>query len=229
MAPRKVVLSGRREAAPGTVATRIREAGVTADVATLDVSDKDAVHSVAADIEARLGCLDVLVNSAGLNSKTGNWHSNSLEDWDLTIRVDLDGAFYCMKAVLPLMKAQGDGLIINISSWTGKNSSVVTGPAYSAAKHARNAMSETLNMEACTFGVRCCAVSPGEVSTPILDNRPILVSEEDRAKMVQAEDMGCVILFLAQMPAHVCINDMTVSPAWNRGYVPMAKMLARIE
>ena len=106
MAPRKVVLSGRREAAPGTVATRIREAGVTADVATLDVSDKDAVHSVAADIEARLGCLDVLVNSAGLNSKTGNWHSNSMEDWDLTIRVDLDGAFYCMKAVLPLMKAQ---------------------------------------------------------------------------------------------------------------------------
>ena len=71
--------------------------------------------------------------------------------------------------------------------------------------------------------IRACAVCPGEVSTPILDNRPIPVSEEDRARMVQSEDMGDIILFLAQLPAHVCINELTVSPTWNRGYVRQAQ------
>jgi NADP-dependent 3-hydroxy acid dehydrogenase YdfG len=121
------------------------------------------------------------------------------------------------------MKAQGGGLIINISSWAGKHVSVVTGPAYTAAKHAMNAMNESINMEAGGFGVRACAMCPGEVATPILDNRPIPVSAEDRAKMVQAEDCGEVIRFLAQLPSHVCINDLTISPTYNRGYIAQAK------
>ena len=57
---------------------------------------------------------------------------------------------------------------------------------------------------------------PGEVATPILDNRPIPVPDEERARMVQAEDCGEVIRFLAQLPNHVCINDLTISPTWNR-------------
>ena len=101
--------------------------------------------------------------------------------------------------------------------------SIVTGPAYTAAKHAMNAMNESLNMEACTYGVRACAICPGEVATPILDNRPIPVSQEDRDKMVQAEDCGEVIRFLAQLPSHVCINELTISPTWNRGYVAAAR------
>jgi NADP-dependent 3-hydroxy acid dehydrogenase YdfG len=141
------------------------------------------------------------------------------------VRVDLDGAFYCAKAVLPTMIAQGDGLIVNISSWAGKHVSVVTGPAYTAAKHAMNAMNESINMEAGIHGVRACAVCPGEVATPILDNRPVPPSSEERARMVQPEDCGAIIAFLARMPAHVCINDLTVSPTWNRGYAPQALAL----
>ena len=86
-----------------------------------------------------------------------------------------------------------------------------------------NAMTESINMEAGSFGVRACAMCPGEVATPILDNRPIPVSTEDRAKMVQPEDCGDVIRFLAQLPNHVCINDLTISPTYNRGYVAQAK------
>ena len=157
--------------------------------------------------------------SAGINMKERNWHNVSLEDWDSVIRIDLDGAFYCCKAVLPSMKEQGDGLIINISSWAGKHVGIVTGPAYTAAKHAMNAMNESLNMENYQFGIRACAICPGEVATPILDNRPIPVSEEDRSKMVQSEDCGDVIRFLAELPPHVCINDLTISPTWNRGYI----------
>ena len=66
---------------------------------------------------------------------------------------------------------------------------------------------------------------PGEVSTPILDSRPIPVTAEERAQMVQSEDCGDIVRFIAQMPPHVCINELTVSPTWNRGYVSQARQL----
>ncbi len=215
-----VVLSGRRQDKLEEVAARCQG---RASIEPLDVSDKDAVLAVADRIISTHGRVDVLVASAGINVKKRNWHNVSLEDWDSVIRIDLDGAFYCSKAVLPTMKEQGDGLIINISSWAGKHVSIVTGPAYNAAKHAMNAMNESLNMEACMHGVRATAVCPGEVATPILDNRPIPVSQEDREQMVQSEDCGDVIRFLAELPAHVCINELTISPTWNRGYVASAQ------
>ena len=149
------------------------------------------------------GKIDVLVASAGINVKERNWHNVSLDDWDRVIRIDLDGAFYCCKSVLPQMIEQGGGLIINISSWAGKHVSVVTGPAYTAAKHAMNAMNESINMEAGIYGVRACAICPGEVATPILDNRPVPVSADDRAKMVQPEDCGEIVRFLSALPPHV--------------------------
>ena len=217
-----VVLSGRRADKLAEVAAR---AGDKAEVAVLDVADKDAVAAVAEGILGRHGRIDVLVSSAGLNVRERNWHNLSTEAWDQVIRVDLDGAFYCAKAVLPAMIAQQDGLIVNISSWAGKHVSVVTGPAYTAAKHAMNAMNESINMEAGIHGVRACAVCPGEVATPILDMRPVPVTAEERARMVQPEDCGEIIAFLARLPAHVCINDLTVSPTWNRGYVAQARAL----
>lgn len=118
-----------------------------------------------------------------------------------------------------------DGLIINISSWAGRFVSVATGPAYTAAKHALNAMNESLIMEAGRHGIRACAICPGEVATPILDNRPIPGSDTDKAAIVQAEDGGDILGFLAELPTHVCINQLTVSPIWNRGYVAQAERL----
>ena len=147
---------------------------------------------------------------------------------DQVIRVDLDGAFYCIKAVLPTMIAQRDGLIINISSWAGKYTSMVTGPAYSAAKHAMNSMTESLNMEAGIHGVRACAICLGEVDTPILERRPVPVTPEERATMVQSEDCGEIIAFIARLPTHVCINELTVSPTWNRGFVDRAQELQNL-
>lgn len=217
-----VVLSGRRRDKLDIVAQRI---GANAEVAVLDVADKAAVATVAEDILGRHGRVDVLVNSAGINIRGRHWHELSTDDWDQVIRVDLDGAFYCARAVLPAMRKQGDGLIINVSSWAGNHVSMITGPAYTAAKHAMNAMNETINMEAGIDGVRACAVCPGEVATPILDNRPVPVSDADRARMVQPEDCGEIIAFLARLPAHVCINELTVSPTWNRGYVAQAQGL----
>jgi NADP-dependent 3-hydroxy acid dehydrogenase YdfG len=132
------------------------------------------------------------------------------------IRIDLDGAFYCCHAVLPMMRKQKGGLIVNISSIAGKRVSPMTGPAYSAAKFGLNAMTDSLNAEECVNGIRATAVCPGEVATPILDKRPVPVSAEDRAQMLQPEDLGETIAFLARMPAHVCINELVITPTWNR-------------
>jgi NADP-dependent 3-hydroxy acid dehydrogenase YdfG len=217
-----VVLSGRR---PELLDGLAAELGSSAVAQALDVADKHAVARVANDILSRFGRIDVLVNSAGLNARNRNWHNVTLDDWDRVIRVDLDGAFYCAKAVLPTMVKQRDGLIINISSWAGKYTGILTGPAYGAAKHAMNSMTESLNMEAGIHGVRACAVCPGEVATPILDSRPIPVTAAEKARMLQAVDCGEIVLFLARMPAHVCINELTVSPTWNRSFVAQAKAL----
>jgi NADP-dependent 3-hydroxy acid dehydrogenase YdfG len=111
-----VVLSGRRAELLDALAADL---GERVSTAPLDVSDRDRVGEVAAGILARHGRMDVLVNSAGINVKSRNWHNVSLDDWDRIIRIDLDGAFYCAKSVLPNMIEQGDGLIINISSWAG--------------------------------------------------------------------------------------------------------------
>lgn len=221
----RLVLSGRREAELQAVAAEVARLGGSARVAPLDVADKDAVLAVAASIQAQEGRVDVLVNSAGLNVRERNWKHLSTAGWDQVLRIDLDGTFYCCHAVLPMMRAQKDGLIVNVSSWAGRFVGTMTGPAYSAAKFGVNAMTESLNMEECIHGIRATAVCPGEVATPILDKRPIPVSAEDKAKMVQADDCGALMLFLAQMPAHVCLNEVTISPTWNRGFVAAAQAI----
>jgi len=215
-----VILSGRRADKLADVAQK-----TGGEVLALDVADKSSVRKTVETIIARHGRIDVLVSSAGLNVKNRNWKYLTMEDWDQVLRIDLDGAFYCAHAVLPQMIAQQDGLIINISSWAGKHVGAVTGPAYSAAKFGMNAMNESINIEAGMHGVRAVAFCPGEVATPILDSRPVPPSAEDRARMVQPEDCGETIRFLAMLPKHVCINELTISPTWNRGYVAQARSI----
>lgn len=220
-----LVLSGRREAELKQVAAQVAAAGGSARVVVLDVADGDAVQAVADSIAATEGRLDMLVNSAGLNVRERNWKHLSRAGWDQVLRIDLDGTFYCCHAALPMLRRAGDGLIVNVSSWAGRHVSTLTGPAYSAAKFGVNAMTESLNIEEGVHGVRATAVCPGEVATPILDKRPVPVSAADKARMVQAEDCGELMLFLARMPGHVCINDVTISPTWNRGYVAQAQAI----
>jgi len=116
------------------------------------------------------------------------------------------------------MRQQGGGLIINISSWAGLYANKMTGAAYNTTKRAVLALTESINMEECTHGIRATSLLPGEVATPILDKRPVPPSKEVRERMVQAQDMGRAILFLAQMPARTCINELVISPTHNRFY-----------
>lgn len=214
-----VIMSGRRADVLEREADAIRSAGGRAEVAALDVSNALSVQSVAQSILARHGKVDILVNSAGLNHPQRFWRNQTVASWDQVIRVNLDGTFYCTHAVLPSMRTRKDGLVINISSWAGKYTLAMAGAAYNGSKHAVVALTETINMEECGNGIRACALCPAEVATPILDRRPVPPSPEERARMLQADDLGKTILWLAEQPPHVCINEITISPTWNRMYI----------
>jgi NAD(P)-dependent dehydrogenase (short-subunit alcohol dehydrogenase family) len=217
-----VVLSGRRAAQLEDVAKQIREAGGTAEVEPLDIADAEAADAVVARIVDRHGRLDMLINSAGLNRPKRHWRDLSNEDWHTVVEVDLNGAFNVSHAAVKVMRKQRDGLIVNVSSMASQHIGGVSGIAYTAAKHGLNAMNESINFENCHLGIRACALCPGEVATDILDLRPSPPSKEDRARMVQEEDMGATILFIAQMPPHVCLNEIHITPTWNRGYLGAA-------
>jgi NADP-dependent 3-hydroxy acid dehydrogenase YdfG len=118
-----------------------------------------------------------------------------------------------------MMRAQKDGLIIITASMAGRVVGLLSGVAYVAAKHGVVAMSHSINMAECVNGIRSTAVLPGEVATPILDKRPVPVSAEERARMVQSADVGDLIRYIACLPPHVCINEVMITPTWNRGYV----------
>ena len=214
-----VVMSGRRKEVLVREADRIVAAGGRAEAEPLDVSDPDAVERTAAAIVGRHGTIHILVNSAGLNCPKRFWNEVSVADWQQVIRVNLDGSFYCTRAVLPHMRRQQDGLVINISSWAGKYLSSLVGPAYTSSKHAVVAMTADLNKEECVNGIRACAICPAEVDTPILDRRPVPPPADVRARMLKADDLGRAIRWVAEQPAHVCVNEIIISPTWNRFYI----------
>jgi len=211
-----VILSGRRRDPLEDTAAQIAEGGHEALVEPLDVADRDAVEAAARRIHARFGRIDILVNNAGINVPDRHWQELAVESWQRVVEVDLNGAFYCVAAVLPFMRAQQDGLIINISSWAGRYDSYLTGPAYNAAKHGLMAMNASLNLEESKNGIRACAICPGEVATPILDKRPVPVTDEEKARMLQSADLAETILYVARMPARVCVNEVLISPTHNR-------------
>jgi NADP-dependent 3-hydroxy acid dehydrogenase YdfG len=117
------------------------------------------------------------------------------------------------------MRSRKDGLVINVASWAGRYASALTGPAYNATKSAVVALTESINIEECMHGIRASSVLPGEVATPILEKRPVPPSQEERARMLQAEDLGKTLLFIATLPPRACVNEILVSPTWNRFYL----------
>jgi len=213
------VLTGRRSDALEDVARRIETAGGRAIVEPGDVTDSARISAIVAAIRDTLKRLDIVVNNAGTNLKERHWAELTPERIDTILDTNLSSAFYVVAAALPMMRQQQDGVFIHTSSWAGRFVSRLTGPGYSAAKHAVVAASHSLNMEECMNGIRSTVICPGEVATPILARRPVPVSAEDRARMLQAEDLGDLILYVATRPKHVCLNEILISPTWNRLFV----------
>jgi NADP-dependent 3-hydroxy acid dehydrogenase YdfG len=214
-----VVLSGRRSDELAATQAIVQRAGGKAVTCPLDATIQSKVADAALGIAANHGAIDILVNSAGINVPKRRYKDLSVADWDRVVDINLKGAMYTMLAVLPSMRARRNGLIINISSWLGRWPGYLAGPAYAATKHGMGAMTDQLNMEDGVNGIRGCVICPGEVATPILKTRPIPPSDEEIARMLQPEDLGRLVRFVAESPAHVCLNEIVISPTWNRMYV----------
>src|SRR4051812_11438109 len=214
-----VVVTGRRQDRLDQVAERIRGKGGTAHVQAADLMQAAEVQRVADWIGTTLKRLDVLVSNAGLNVTERRWDNLTPEGIDQLIHGILSSAFYVARSVLPIMRAQGGGVMIHTASMAGRNVGPMSGAGYVAAKHGVGAMSHSINMEECVNGIRSTAFCPGEVNTEILKQRPNPLTPEQLAQMLQPEDCADLITYAATLPPHVTMNEIWLTPTHNRGYV----------
>ena len=214
-----IILTGRRREPLERVAARITQKGGAADVQNGDMARKEDVARIAEHIKATHGRLDIVVNNAGVNITLRHWNQISYDGIETMLDGNLTASAFVAHAALEIMRPQGDGLLVHTASMAGRNPGGFSGPLYGAAKHGVVAMSHTINMEECLNGIRSTVFLPGEVATPILDSRPNPVSPEMRARMVQSEDCGDLIRYIACLPRHLVMNEVWLSPRHNRKYV----------
>jgi NADP-dependent 3-hydroxy acid dehydrogenase YdfG len=207
----KVVIAGRDEAklsaASVELVTAAREALGVKWVSGLmtvptDVTDAAQCQALINAATNSYGRVDILVNNAGANLKARTMRELTPEDWDRMIRTNLDGAFYCTRAVLPQMFERKDGVIVN----------VVSVAAYVAAKFGMAALGLVLAAEEKDSGVRVGNIYPGEIDTPILVHRPKPVTNEQRAVILKPEDVAEAILYVAALPPRVSVPELVIKP-----------------
>ena len=214
---REFVAAGARVAFLGRRLNKLQEAahGLAADAVRLcacDVADRPALGIEIAAVREAWGRIDILVNNAGVNTNPRSVGEVDPSDWDRTVAINLTGVFNATRAVLPAMRAQRDGLVITVASIAGLRASKLAGAAYSASKHGAVALTHSLNEEEVENGIRACAICPGEVETPILEQRVEKVSAERRATMLQPDDVAAAALFVARLPARACVPELIIKP-----------------
>jgi short-subunit dehydrogenase len=165
-----VVLAARNETALWDVAREIERHGGRAQVVVTDVSELEQVERLAREAVGRFGRIDTWVNNAGV-SVYGRVEDLTPHDIERVIRVDLMGAVYGMKAVLPRLIEQGEGTIVNVSSGLGRRAVPLQAP-YCAAKHGLNGFSDSLRMELTRDhpGISLTVVMPASVNTPFFEH-----------------------------------------------------------
>jgi NADP-dependent 3-hydroxy acid dehydrogenase YdfG len=177
-----------------------------------DLTEPEQVKTLVEKVTKHFGPIDILVNNAGLNIKERSIRELTPERWQLLVRGNLDSAYYCIYEVLPQMLKRKAGLIINISSTSGKRAGPLGGAAYAAAKFGMAALGICLAAEEIQAGIRVSNIFPGEVDTPILVNRPTPVSEEHRRRILRPEDIAAAVLFVATLPPSVSVPELVIKP-----------------
>ena len=208
----RVVILGRRAE---TLQETIALAGIHAPRIThhvCDIGDASAVAATGKEIHAALGEVEVLVNAAGTNAPRRSLEVLSLEDYHAMIATNLNGAYYCVQAFLPQMRARRSGLIVNIVSDAAKQASAKAGPAYVMSKFGLVGLTQSINAEERANGIRACAILPGDIDTPLLDKRPAPPDAAARARMLRPEDLAECAVFCINLPEHVVVEEMLVRP-----------------
>jgi len=212
--------AGCRTAIGGRRSEVLRDAVSRCDVplehCTVDVADRASVASFLDWSEREFGTIDILVNAAGINIKTRSMAEMMPQQWDEIVAVNLTGAYNLMHAVLPQMRRQGSGFIVHINSIAGVIFNPIAGIAYTASKWGLTGLVAAVAEEEEAHGIRITSICPGEVETPLLDQRPVEVGAERRAKILQPEDLAEVVVTLARMPSRVQVPELVIRPLERR-------------
>jgi NAD(P)-dependent dehydrogenase (short-subunit alcohol dehydrogenase family) len=207
----KVIICGRRAGPLAETVQLITDAGGTASAVTCDLTEPDAIEQCAQALLSEHGAIDVLVNNAGFSSKIRSARYVGAEEWRAVMDVNTMGPVVLTKALLPTMIEQGRGDVVMISSMAGLNPSIMAGAAYSAAKAAARSYMNVLAQEMRPHGIRCITIFPGEVDTPILDNRALPPDMVTRARMMLPEDISAATLMAVSLPRRAWVSELAIA------------------
>jgi serine 3-dehydrogenase (NADP+) len=206
----KVAVAARQAALLDEVATELHGADVM--VLPLDVRDRPAIDAAVARIGAEWGRLDMVVYATGTNTMERALDRLTVDGWSELLDVNLTGAFHVTQAVLPVMRAAGDGLIIYLSS-NAANRPDVSGVAYQASKRGMVGLAHGVMEEERRRGIRTTVIFPGLTDTPLLAKRPTPTPPEVVAKALQPADVAEACAFVATLPARAHVPELILVPS----------------
>ncbi|MEO8361092.1 MAG: SDR family NAD(P)-dependent oxidoreductase [Vicinamibacteria bacterium] len=177
-----------------------------------DIGNADAVAAMGTRVLSEFGEVEALINAAGTNAPNRALEVLSRDDYHAIINANLNGAYYCVQAFLPGMRARAQGTIINVISDAGKTASAKAGPAYAMSKFGLAGLTQSINAEERDHGVRAVGLFPGDIDTPLLSKRPTVPDADARARMMQPVDVARCIVFCLELPQHVVVEEMLVRP-----------------
>jgi NAD(P)-dependent dehydrogenase (short-subunit alcohol dehydrogenase family) len=185
---------------------------------TVDVSDRVSLDALFSWFDEESGDLDILVNAAGINVPKRSMAELAPDDWDAVLKVNLTGAYDCLRMALDRMRPHKYGLVVMINSVSGKRSNPLGGVAYNASKFGMTGLGSCVAEEERENGIRITNVFPGEVNTPILDQRPVPPSAEHRAEILQPQDIAEAVMMLARLHPRAHIPELVIKPT-SQSYV----------
>ena len=206
----KVAVAGRRQEKLDAVSEQA-EGKILAH--TVDVAERESVKTLFDWAGAQFGGqLHLLVNCAGVNIPKRSMSELAPEDWDKVMAINATGVFNCMHFGLPLMRPHRTGLVINISSTSGKRAAPLGGLAYNASKFAMAAIGTSASEDERGNGIRVTTIFPGEVDTPILDDRPVPPDADHRAKILKPADIAAITVAIAKLPPLAHVPELVIKP-----------------
>jgi NADP-dependent 3-hydroxy acid dehydrogenase YdfG len=211
-----VALAARRADRIEALAARIEEEGGRAVAIPADVGDERQARAFVEQAYERLGRLDALVNNAGL-MLLGAVEGADTEEWRRMVHVNLLGVLYCTHAAFPVMKAQGSGHIVNVSSVAGRYARAGAA-VYNLTKWGVNGFSEALRQEALHAGIRVTLVEPGAVATELMSHNNEAVRQASATlfagvEPLRAEDVAEAVFYALSQPENVAVNEILIRPA----------------
>ena len=204
-----IIVAGRRQTKLDDVASK---GGSSILTHAVDVTDRNSVESLFDWTKQQFDQLNLLVNCAGANVPKRSMSELAPADWDKLMTINATGAFNCMHYGLKLMRPYKSGLVINISSTSGKRAAPLGGVAYNASKFAMAALGTSATEDERENGIRVTTIFPGEVDTPILDDRPTPPSAEHRSKILKPIDIANITIAIAKLPPIAHVPELVIKP-----------------